>query len=104
MSYLGLFCSCVCDFGTPWTFLLPFFSPFSIEITSLGKREQILVLFVRLFDLRFFGFVCFLFLLVSGVGLRFNYWFSFALAYSRISHGYSSLFIIMINLIFMFSL
>ena len=33
----------------------------------------------------------------------FNYWFSFTLAYSRISHEYS-LFIIMINLILMFSL
>ena len=34
----------------------------------------------------------------------FNYWFSFTLAYSRISHEYSSLFIIAINLIFLFSL
>ena len=34
----------------------------------------------------------------------FNYWFSFTLAYSRISHEYSSLFIIVIYLIFMFSL
>ena len=30
-------------------FVLVFFSPFSIAITSLGKRELILVLFVRLF-------------------------------------------------------
>ena len=34
----------------------------------------------------------------------FNYWFSFTLAYSWICHEYSSLFIIVINLIFMFSL
>ena len=34
----------------------------------------------------------------------FNYWFSFTLAYSRISLEYSSLFIIVIGLIFMFSL
>ena len=34
----------------------------------------------------------------------FSYWFSLTLAYSRISHECSSLFIIMINLIFMFSL
>ena len=34
----------------------------------------------------------------------FNYWFSFTLAYSRISHEYSSLFIVEINLNFMFSL
>ena len=33
-----------------------------------------------------------------------NYWFSFTLAYSRISHEYSSLFIIAINLIFVLSL
>ena len=31
-----------------------------------------------------------------------NYWFSFTLAYSRISHEYSSLFIIVINLILCF--
>ena len=48
-------------------FVLVFFSPFSIAITRLGKRELILVLFVRLFDLRLFCFVCFLFLL-SGKG------------------------------------
>ena len=50
-------------------FVLVFFSPFSIAITSLGEeRELILVLFVRLFDLCLFGFVGFLFLLVSGKG------------------------------------
>ena len=51
--------------------------------------------------------------LTSGLGLDdmslvwppwFNYWFSFTLVYSRISHEYSSLFIIVINLIFLFSL
>ena len=51
--------------------------------------------------------------LSSGLGLDpplFNYWtfllpfFSFTLAHSRISHEYSSLFIIVINLIFMFLL
>ena len=52
-------------------FVLVFFSPFSIAITSLGEeRELILVLFVRLFDLRLFGFVCFLFLCVWD-GLQF---------------------------------
>ena len=48
----------------------------------------------------------------SGLGLDdlssawppwFNYWFSFTLSYSRISHEYSSLFIIVMNLIFMLS-
>ena len=46
MSYLVIFCSCV-------------FQSFSIAINSLGKRELILVLFIRLFDLRLFGFICF---------------------------------------------
>ena len=52
-------------------FVLVFFSPFSIAITSHGEereRELIVVLFVSLFDLRLFGFVCFVFLLVSGKG------------------------------------
>ena len=37
-----------------------------LRLPRLGKRELILVLFVRLFDLCLFGFVSFLFLLVSG--------------------------------------
>ena len=40
----------------------------ALRLSRLGKRELILVLFVRLFDLRLFGFVCFLFLLVPGRG------------------------------------
>ena len=40
----------------------------ALRLPRLGMRELILVLFVRLFDLRLFGFVCFLFLLVSGMG------------------------------------
>ena len=39
-----------------------------LRIPRLGKRELILVLFVRLFDLCLFGFVGFLFLLESGKG------------------------------------
>ena len=38
-------------------FVLVFFSPFSIAITLLGKRELILVLFTCLIDLCLFGFV-----------------------------------------------
>ena len=50
-------------------FVLVFFRPFSIAITSLAEeRVLILMLFVRLLDLRLFGFVCFLFLFVSGMG------------------------------------
>ena len=40
----------------------------ALRLPRLGKRELILVFFVRLFDLRLFGFVCFLFLLVSAKG------------------------------------
>ena len=40
----------------------------ALRLPRLKKRELVLVLFVRLFDLRLFGFVCFLFLLVSGKG------------------------------------
>ena len=38
----------------------------ALRLPRLGKKELILVLFVRLFDLCLFGFVGFLFLLVSG--------------------------------------
>ena len=38
----------------------------ALRLPRLGKRELILLLFVRFFDLRLFGFVCFLLLLVSG--------------------------------------
>ena len=40
----------------------------ALRVPRLGKRELVLVFFVRLFNLRLFGFVCFLFLLVSGKG------------------------------------
>ena len=40
----------------------------ALGLPHLGKRELILVLFIRLFDLCLFGFVGFLFLLVSGKG------------------------------------
>ena len=40
----------------------------ALRLPRLGKRELILVLFVRSFGLCLFGFVCFLFLLVSGKG------------------------------------
>ena len=59
----GLFYEAIC-FSFAWCyFILVFFSPFSIRITSLGEEGANLSV---LFDLRLFGFVCFLFLLVSG--------------------------------------
>ena len=47
-----------------------------LRLPRLGKRELILVLFVRLFDLCLFGFVGFLFLLVSGKGCGLWLWHS----------------------------
>ena len=48
----------------------------ALRLPRLGKRELILVLFVRLFNLRLFGFVCFLFLLVFGKGCGLILWHS----------------------------
>ena len=53
----------------PCVILFLCFSVFlALQLPRLGKRELILMLFVRLLDLRLFGYVCFLFLLVSGKG------------------------------------
>ena len=46
----------------------------ALRLPRLGKRELMLVLFVRFFDLRLFGFVCFLFLLVSWMGSGLLLW------------------------------
>ena len=51
---------------TLYYFVLVFFSPFSIPITSLGEERVDLSAFRTLFDLCSFGFVGFIFLLVSG--------------------------------------
>ena len=59
MSYIVSLCSCV------FSVLL------ALRLPCLGKREIILVLFVCLFDLCLFGFVGFLFLLVSWKGCFF---------------------------------
>ena len=47
-----------------------------LRLSRLGKRELILVLFVRLFDLCLIGFVGFLFLLGSGKGCDLWLWHS----------------------------
>ena len=47
-----------------------------LRLPRLGKRELILVLFVRLFDLCLLGFVGFLFLLGSGKGCGLWLWHS----------------------------
>ena len=64
MSFRVLFCSCV--FSVLLVLRLPRF----------GKRELILVLFVRLFGLCMFRFVGFLFLLGSGKGCGLWLWHS----------------------------
>ena len=48
----------------------------ALRLPRLGKRELILVLFVRLIDLCLFGFVGFLFLLMSGKGCGLWLWHS----------------------------
>ena len=65
-------------------FVLVFFSPFSIAITSLGEKiANLSVFFVRLFDLCLLGFVCFLFLLVTGKGcFFFRLWHTLAFGLS----------------------
>ena len=57
-------------------YVLPFvilFLNFSVllalRLPRLGERELVLVLFVRLFELRLFGFVCFLLVPRMGCGL-----------------------------------
>ena len=53
----------------PCVILFLYFSVLlALRLPRLGKGELILVLFVRLIDLSLFGFVGFLFLLVSGKG------------------------------------
>ena len=47
-----------------------------LRLPRLGKRELILGLFVRLFDLCLFGFVGFLFLLGTGKGCYLRLWHS----------------------------
>ena len=71
-------CLSVCHFVLVFFgfFLVLFVLVFSVllvlRLPRLGKRELILVLFVRLFGLCLFRFVSFLFLLVSGKGCGFN--------------------------------
>ena len=57
-------------------FVLLFFSPFSIPITSLGEARAGLCDFVRFFLLRWLVCVSLLFLLVSGIGCNLWLWHS----------------------------
>ena len=67
-------------------FVLVFLVLLVLQLTRLGKRELILVLFVRLFDLCLFGFVGFLFLLGSAVcdcGTPWTFLLPFVLAFKN---------------------
>ena len=57
-------------------FVLVCFQSLALRLPRLGKRELILMLFVRLFGLCLFGFVGFLFLLGSGKGCSLCLWHS----------------------------
>ena len=72
----GLFYEAIC-FVLPCVVLFFCYSVLlALRLPRLGKRELILVLFVRFFDLCLFGFVGFLFLLVSGKGCGLLLWHS----------------------------
>ena len=60
----------------------------ALQLPRYGKRDLILVLFVHLFDLCLFGFVGFLFLLVSGKGCGLWLWhfLDFSLTFFCICH------------------
>ena len=66
-----------------------------LRLPRLGKRELILVLFVRLFDLCLFGFVAFLFLLVSGKGCGLWLWHSLDFSFTFFFHWAHCLLIIL---------
>ena len=61
-------CLTLCYFVFVFSVLL------ALRLTRLQKRQLILVLFARLFDLPLFDFICFLFLLVSGKGCALWLW------------------------------
>ena len=69
----GLFYEAVCLLPCVILFLC-FSVLLALRLSRLRNRELILVFFVRLFNLRLFGFVCFLFLLVSGKGCGLWFW------------------------------
>ena len=71
-------------------FVHVFFSPFSIAITSLGEERANLGVLVRFSDLRLFGFVCFLFLLVSGMDCGLWLWHSLDFSLTFFSRSPSS--------------
>ena len=61
--------------------LLYFFSSFSIAITSFGEEKANLSAFLTFVRFGLFGFVCYLFLFVSGMGLRLWHSLDFSLTF-----------------------
>ena len=72
----GLFYEAICFVSYLVILFLCFSVLLALRLPRLGKRELILVLFVRLFDLCLFRFVGFLFLLGSGKGCGLWLWHS----------------------------
>ena len=72
-------------------FVHVFFSPLVLRLPRLGKRELILVFFVRLFGLCLFRFVGFLFLLGSGMGCGLWLWHSLDFSLTFYFHSSSIL-------------
>ena len=68
MFFCGLFYEAICLRFALCYFVLVFYSPFSIAITSLGEERASLGAFRMFVRFALFGSVCFLFLLVSGKG------------------------------------
>ena len=78
----GLFYEAICFYVcTLCHFVLVFSVLLALRLPSLGKRELILVLFVRLFDLCLFGFVGFLFVSGKGCSLRLWHCLNFSLTF-----------------------
>ena len=59
---------CLFVFFLLFCFVFCFSVLLALRLPRLGRGGLVLVLFVRLFELRLFGFVCFLFILMSGGG------------------------------------
>ena len=68
LLFVALFYEAICFMSYRVILFLCFSVLLALRLLCLGKSELLLVLFVGLFALRLFGFVCFLFFLVSGKG------------------------------------
>ena len=84
-------------------FLLVFFSPFSIAITSFGEERANLSAF-RTFGLCLFRFVGFLFLLGSGKGCGLWLWYSLDFSLTFYAYVFYRILKLLLFLLFTFSI